>query len=442
MIKRLAFFGVFFAINSFAQKSHLISRSDFLFLKHMTKDVIEASRIRPGQSISAEFGSNQTGGTLIRPGGRTSYPAFWIRDYAMALDAGMFSINEQKHLLLLTAKTQSNRYQQTKWGTFIPRGAIADHIRIDDAKPIYFPGTYQVEKQGEPKWGMQPPFCDAFFFIHMAYFYAIKEKKKEILVEKIDSLALIDRLELAFFSVPKSKKNQLVSVNEQNRGVDFGFRDAIYMTGDLCFSSILKFQAAQELAQLFAVLKQTPKAELYKKLANELKNQIPLMFITESGLLKASTGKSGQKDVWSTALAAHLGLLSKKQIQTASKTLNQAYEKGNLSFRGNIRHILTSDDFNENTAWEQSLADRNTYQNGAYWGTPLGWVAELMVKTHPENARKLIKEYVQELRDGDFRKGEKFGSPWECFTADNQQNPVYMTSVACPYSVFQSLEGD
>jgi hypothetical protein len=439
MIKRIAFLGVFFAVNSFAQTPNLISSCDFLFLKQMTKDVVEGPRIRPGQRISDDFGPNQTGGTLIRPGGRTSYPAFWIRDYAMSLDAGFFSQKEQKHLLLLTAKTQSNQHRLTKWGTFIPRGAIADHIRIDDSQPIYFPGTYQVDQQGEPKWGMQPPFCDAFFFIHMAYFYAIKEKKEDILIEVIDSLALIDRLELAFSSVPKSEMTELVSVNDVNRGVDFGFRDAVYMTGDLCFSSILKYQAAQELAQLFTVLRQTSKVEKYKRISGALKKQITEIFTSDSGLLKASTGKSGQRDVWSTALAAQLGLLSNQQMQIASKTMNQAYEKGKISFRGNIRHLITSDDFSQKTAWEQSLASRNTYQNGVYWGTPVGWVAKLMAKTHPDNARKLIKEYVQELRDGDFRKGEKYGSPWECLTENTQQNPVYMTSVACPFIVFNSF---
>lgn len=439
MIKRIAFLGVFFAVNSFAQTPKLISPRDFLFLKQMTKDVVEASRIRPGQRISDDFGPNQTGGTLIRPGGRTSYPAFWIRDYAMSLDAGFFSQKEQKHLLLLTAKTQSNQHRLTKWGTFIPRGAIADHIRIDDSQPIYFPGTYQVDQQGESKWGMQPPFCDAFFFIHMAYFYAIKEKKEDILIELIDSLALIDRLELAFSSVPKSEKTELVSVNDVNRGVDFGFRDAVYMTGDLCFSSILKYQAAQELAQLFTVLGQTSKAEKYKRISGALKNQITEIFTSDSGLLNASTGKSGQRDVWSTALAAQLGLLSDQQMQIASKTMNQAYENGKISFRGNIRHLITSDDFSQKTAWELSLAARNTYQNGAYWGTPVGWVVKLMAKTQPDNARKLIKEYVQELRDGDFRKGEKYGSPWECLTLETQQNSVYMTSVACPFIVFNSF---
>src|SRR5665647_3742271 len=130
---------------------NLMSENDLEFLKELTKDVMESSRIVPGQKISDEFGPNNTGGTLIRPGGRTCYPAFWIRDYALSLESGFVTSEEQKHMLQLAASTQ------------------CDHIRIDDSKPIYFPGTYDFVGQGNRNWGMTPPYCDQFFFIQMAW---------------------------------------------------------------------------------------------------------------------------------------------------------------------------------------------------------------------------------------------------------------------------------
>ena len=123
------------------QKNDFLSPFDIAFLKQMVKDVMDSSRIYPNQLISDDFGPNQTGGVLIRPGGRNSYPAFWIRDYAMSIQSSFVTQEEQKHMLLLTAKTQSDEFKYTKWGSFIPKGAVADHIRIDDGKPIYFPGT-------------------------------------------------------------------------------------------------------------------------------------------------------------------------------------------------------------------------------------------------------------------------------------------------------------
>ena len=120
--------------------------------------------------------------------------------------------------------------------------------------------------------------------------------------------------------------------------------------------------------------------------------------------------------------------------------MNDAYKKGDLSLRGNIRHVLRSDDFSSQTAWEYSEAAKDSYQNGAYWGTPVAWVANLMAETRVDYAKQLIQEYIMELREGDFRKGEGFGAPWECFNLKSAQNPVYMTSVTCPLIALKPIK--
>jgi hypothetical protein len=51
-------------------------------------------------------------------------------------------------------------------------------------------------------------------------------------------------------------------------------------------------------------------------------------------------------------------------------------------------------------------------------------------------ARQLAKEYIDDLRSGDYRKGPEFGAPWECYNSLSPQNPVYLTTVSCPYIVF------
>ena len=116
--------------------------------------------------------------------------------------------------------------------------------------------------------------------------------------------------------------------------------------------------------------------------------------------------------------------------------MRDTYNQGTLANRGNIRHILTSDDFSDSTAWESSIARRNYYQNGAYWGTPTGWVCYAIAKTDVATARKLAKEYVDDLREGDYRKGNEYGAPWECYNEGSAQNAVYLTTVSVPYSVF------
>ncbi len=419
------------------QQKSILGTNDLVFLEQMVKDVMEASRIYPGQKISKDFGPNQTEGVLIRPGGRTSYPAFWIRDYAMSIETGYVSEMEQKHMLDLTASTQSDSLIRTKWGTSIPKGSIADHIRIDDGKPIYFPGTYSFENQGEKKWGMQPPFCDQFFFIQMAYFYVKSFSKTPTLSKEINGVKLINRLEQAYQMPPSHPQSKLVHVDETNRGVDFGFRDAIYITGKLCYASLLKYQAARQMAYLYGKIGNKSMSLRYQQEANLLKISIVSTFIDTRGMLRASTGMSGQADVWATSLAINLGVLTGKSRLKAAQYLRDAYLRGELSQKGNIRHVIKSDDFSATSAWEKSVVPINTYQNGAYWGTPVAWVCQAIAFVDLPSAQKLAKEFIQELREGDFRKGDTFGSPWECFNDKLTQNPVYLTSVAVPLIIFK-----
>lgn len=423
--------------NAQTTRENFLSKDDFGFLKAMTKDILQESRILPGQKAVASFGPNNTGGTLIRPGGREAYPSFWIRDYAMSLETGMVLPEEQKHMLNLTAATQCSQTWITEGGSMVPVGSIADHIRIDDLLPVYFPGTYSYEDQGDKTYGSLPPFCDQFFFVKMAHYYVKNGGDKKILKQISNGIPLIDRLEMAFRMPPARQENELVYTTEQFRGVDFGFRDAIVITGDLCFASLLKYKAALEMADLCALLGEKGKADRYSDIAAKIKKAIP-QFKDSRGMLRASTGKSKQADVWSTALAVYYGVLEGEGAQQASRALNDAYQKGTLAYKGNIRHVISTDNFNEKTAWEGALVPVNHYQNGAYWGTPTGWVCYAIARTAPDQAKRLAKEYIDDLRENDYRKGEGFGAPFECFyPPQHKQNPLYLTTVACPYVVFR-----
>jgi len=420
-----------------AQISNLLSESDLEYLKGLTKDVVESSRIYPGQIISPAFGGNATGGILIRPGGRKSYPSFWIRDYAMSLECGFITIEEQKHMLQLTASTQCDQTWISNSGSMIPSGAIADHIRIDDGKPIFYPGTSDYMRQGERKFGMTPPYCDQYYFIHMAYYYAKSTSSASFLLNEINGVRLIDRLEMAYKVPPTRQDGVLVYTTDDFRGVDFGFRDVISITGDLCFPSLLKYRASNELAELYEMINRKDKAYTYRTIAEQLKDEIPRTFSDNRGMLLASTGKSKQADVWSTALAVYFGVIKGDDMKKTCEFLRDAYKNGTLAKNGNIRHVLTCDDFSESTAWESSLAKKNSYQNGAYWGTPSGWICYAIAMVDVSGAKQLAKEYIDDLRAGDYRKGPEFGAPWECYNEGSTQNSVYLATVSCPYIVFK-----
>ena len=416
---------------------------DMAFLEQMTADVIAESRVAEGAKVG-EIGPNITGYTVIRPGGRGAYPAFWIRDYAMSLDSGLITADEQRHALLLTARHQ----QDTDWalpsGSFVPAGSIPDHVSFG-GKPIFYAGTLEdFEGQGGPRWGKLPCLDDHYFFIHMAYAYVKQTNDRAILQEVIRDRNVLDRLRWAYGIPPYRTDNGLVHVDDENRGVTFGFVDTIVHTGDLLFCSVLKYQAARELAALYRMAGDKAAAKSLDEDAQSIQDALVPTFQARDGMLRASTGLGGQPDVWGTAYAVYVGAIRGRAWQEACRVLAKSYREGTLSWRGNVRHVRTTDDFSATSAWESTDVQKNRYQNGAYWGTPVGWVVYAIAQADPEAATQLAQEYLMELRGGDFRLGPEYGSPWECMHPEenHRQNPVYMTSVTCPLAAFRRVASE
>jgi hypothetical protein len=423
-------------------REQLLSKADLAFLADMTRQVVDSSRILPWQELPPaikSFGPNNSGITLIRPGGRDCYPSFWIRDYGMSLESGFITEKEQRDILLYTAARQSDSSWITKTGSPVPLGAIPDHIRVSDGLPVYFPGTYDYVYQGSDFWKV-PPYCDQFYFIHMAWYYLQESGERGILNETVNGIAFSERLAMAFREVPATDR-ELVVIYDSLPTCDFGFRDVIGMTGEVCFGSLFRLRAALELSDISMRLGDKLQAGRYGAIARKIKENLVPVFADPRGMLRASTGKSRQPDVWATAFAVYSGALRPDAADKASVTLAKAYREGTLAMDGQIRHVLTTDDFSATTAWEKSLAAKNSYQNGAYWGTPTGWVCRAIARTDPDAARQLAKEFVDHLRKTDFRiPGSSNGSPWECeFTPSGwRQNPVYMTTVTAPFAALRS----
>lgn len=425
-----------------ASASPLLSPDDMAFLTDMAKATLDASRVAPGAMVG-KIGPNTSGGTLIRPGGREDYPAFWIRDYAMSVECGIIPAEEQLHALRYTAAHQIDKETTLPTGSVLPVGSIADHISFGGV-PIFFPGILEdSEKQGGPQWGILPSLDDHFYFVRMAALYFKAAGNAEFLKEDINGKPLIDRLEAAYAMPPNDPGTGVVRVEEKNRGVNFGFFDCVTHTGDLFFASVLKYRAATDLAVLFDALGRAEQAKAYRDNAARLRDTLPKRFPADRGILRASTGLSAQPDVWGTAFAVYVGALPPDVEKAACEGLATALKNGTIAWKGGIRHVPTDADFSKKGAWEKALAGKNTYQNGAYWDTPAGWVCFAVAKVDPGAAKALAKDLIAELRDGDFRKGEKFGSPWECFHPDknHRQNPIYLASVTAPLDAFQRMEG-
>jgi hypothetical protein len=360
----------------------------------------------------------------------------------MSLSSGLVTFDEALHALTLTARLQAPQDAELRSGSFVPTGAIADHITFD-GQPIFYPGTLDdVVGQGQP-WGYFPSLDDHYYFVSMAWHVATVEGRPDVVSTDIEGRPLMERLEAAF-AVPRTDPStELVVCDESDRGVSFGFTDTVAHTGKLLFCSILRYRAARQMADLYRCWGSSSQATAYDRLATTIADHLPAVFTHPSGLLKASTGWSAQPDVWGSAFAVCAGALDAQSAARVSRALAVGLRRGTIAWHGQIRHVPTDCDFSAETAWERVVGGqlKNRYQNGAYWGTPVGWVCYAVAQADEALATELAKDYVSQLREDDFRRDPTHGAPWECMhpEGDHRQNPVYMCSVTTPLGAFRRL---
>jgi hypothetical protein len=417
------------------------------YLESLTKAVVEAARVRPNQKVpGAPADVNSTGITLLQPGGQSGYPSYWIRDFSMSLDCGYVTPEEMHGALILTAMSQNGPTERKLTsGGIIPAHAIPDHIRFD-GRPVFYPGTYSYgEDQGADPWGPLPPADDHYYYVHIAYRLWMATGDAAFLKDSVNGMTLGERLQRAFDAVPTDAKTGAVACVPSNRCVGFGFDDSVYMTGAMSFATLLRYQAAVELAEMLraARIGKPRTATWFRDEARRIASHLPALFCDPEkvgGWLRGSTGISNQADVWATLFALHLGVLSKDVAEKARQTVAEAVKNGTIEYMGAVRHVPTNLDARADSAWERSVAGLNTYQNGGYWHTPTGWLIEALWQVDKPAAKKVLASYIAHLKAGDFRKGGQ--APVECLGPLNggwTQNPCYMTSVTLPLAVLKGL---
>ncbi len=414
--------------------------ADLAFLRDLTRDVVRASRVEPGRRVGGSP-TNTVGFTLIMPGGRGSYPAFWIRDFAMSLESGFITPEEILNHLRLTARCQNGpNTRRLAHGLRIPPFAIPDHINFDGGA-VFYPGTYSSgHDQGRGAYGVLPPMDDHYEFVHMGYCLFRATGKADFLREEVNGRRIIDRLAAAF-EVPRADgETGLAVTGDADRAVGFGFCDAIYLTGKLLFPSLLRYRAAGELAELREALGDRDRVRQYRDIQQRIvRHLVPVFGDADriGGWLRAATEVGRQPDVWGTLFALHLGALDGAAAGRAVQTVADAVRKKTIVFEAAVRHVPTDQDASPKSAWERTAGvTLNTYQNGAYWHTPTGWLIEAVRRRDPDLASRLFDRYVEHLRRNDFRLGPGHEAPWECLAPNGYaQNGVYMTSVTLPWSV-------
>jgi hypothetical protein len=223
----------------------------------------------------------------------------------------------------------------------------------------------------------------------------------------------------------------LVFVAEDDVTANWGFTDTIMKTGRELFCSVLRYAAAKTLTTIYQAAGSDASCE-WETAANQITNNLSCLGDDDSGLLFAADGIGKKPDVWGTAYALFTGALQGKWRDRAERSLVDLYPE--YCHRGHIRHLLVGDYWERALAGaERVIAQRDRYQNGAFWGTPAGWVAAVLQRRSPALASQTLNDLLN------FFATEGI---WECVTPPEgpghryvKKVEHYVASLALPYQV-------
>jgi hypothetical protein len=403
----------------------LLSAEDEAFLHDQARRLAAAARLGPNQE------PNQTPYAIRVPGGNMGYPAFWIRDAVMMLGADLVPADELAGWIRLICSTiPGPSHWAVRPGAVVPPYAIADHINFD-GRPTFYPGTYDSgTRQGGPPYGKYPPIDDYFYFLHAVWEHSklagdtsLFEARVKTAWTEMPLWQLCERV----YAVPLSDAATGLCVSsdiQTENAKDFGFCDTVNKSGLLLFPSLLKFVAARQLAGLFRAIGQPDKARQFDADAHRIGRAIGRTFLHD-GWLHSATAVGNQPDIWGTAYAVWCGAVAGKLADSLGRSLARAYRDKSAVREGCVRHTFGN--------WESTGSKPGEYQNGGYWGTPVGWYLTALERADGAAARAMAADYIGFLRS--HLRPDGTAEAWEWFNPDSGRrvNPLYAATVVLPW---------
>lgn len=411
------------------------------FLQNQARRAVESALVRSGRDSGPYH--NSTPYDIRVPGGNMGYPAFWVRDAAMMLGGELVSAEEVEGWIRLVCSTLVGPGDRAiRDGVVVPAYCVPDHINFD-GRATFYPGNYETgERQGGAPWGKYPPLDDGFYFLQMVHEHWRLTGSTKLLRVKVatsfGSEMVGDLCERVYGAVKSEAGSGLVVAGDPDseNAKDWGFCDSVFKSGKLLFPSVLKFVAARRLAEMFSACGDATKAQRYRNEARLIGVAIAAAFLRESkngkeALLHSASGVGDQPDVWGSALAVHCGALDERLSAKVSRALVRAYRDRTAVRDGAARQVPTSDRLGG--VWERSISAAGTYQNGGYWGTPMGWYISAVYKTDRAAAADMAREFVRGLGRKVLEDGAVEAVEWFNPDTGASANPRYVATVALPY---------
>ena len=334
-----------------------LSEKDVQWMREATIEQLNGCRVK---------GTNRI--WIHTPDGVGNYKALWTRDfyYMVEYAADLMDSKEIKESIhyLLNGQRED--------------GCMPDRVNID-GKAVYSPGSDHSP--------MADHALDNGPFMTLLVCSYVKQFKDETLFRDVEAKL---RKGLDFISRSESG---LVYNDPTNPQCVYGFTDTVKKTGNLLFSSLLYFEACRDMEELCRKYN-FGNPDIYKVRSEKIQKSINILMDKKSGMFRAADKDCKQIDIWGSAYAVNVGICNVEQSKRISEYLIRNADQ--IVLNGQIRHLPESD-----SGWNnlfQPCAE-GSYQNGAYWATPLAWIVPVIAQQNLPLAKKILQNAINDFQE-------------------------------------------
>jgi len=133
---------------------------------------------------------------------------------------------------------------------------------------------------------------------------------------------------------------------------------------------------------------------IYKRRYEYIQQNINKLWDEDNGMFWAADIDCKQVDIWGSAYAVEVGITNDEQTRRIVLYLVEHYDE--IVMNGQIRHLTLSEG-----GWNNLFkpCEEGTYQNGAYWATPLAWVIPVYARFKPNLAKEMLENVITDFQE-------------------------------------------
>jgi hypothetical protein len=366
-----------------------IAADEITWMREATRKQLRGSRMRGAGGV-----------WLHTPDGIGSYAALWTRDFQYFVEYAGDLLEPDEIKASIGYLLERQRAD----------GCIPDRVNIA-GKGVYSPGPEHA------------PMAD-----HALDNGPFMAKLVASYVSQTGDLSLFRQYEPALrkgLDHTSRANNGLVVNPSTTPQCPYGFTDTVAKTGHLLFCSILYYDACAQMERLCRRAECGEPAE-YARRATRIRANIGILWNDDEGMFLATDGDCRQVDIWGSALAVQVGCTTDQQSDRISDYLIAHYD--GIVQRGQVRHLPAGQ------TWEQLFVpiQPGRYQNGAFWATPVVWIAPTIARRDMTLAVKMVQDVIADYRQRGIT---------ECVNGDYHNVREYVVSATNVYGLVRKPSG-